>query len=117
LTNTADQPPSVAKKAPTELASSPRPSRNALGGAWHTRFAVQIDAAMDETSVDQMVGRLQHLGYQPHLITVWVSGKRWYKVEIGPYATRGEAAAADAELRSRYDKAFGGAAEPPTSTG
>jgi cell division septation protein DedD len=71
LTNTANQPPSVAKKAPTELALSPRSSSNALSGAWHKRFTVQIDAAMDETSADQMVGRLQHLGYQPHLITVW----------------------------------------------
>lgn len=88
-----------------------------LRAARHTRFTIQLDAAMDQKSADQMVGRLQRLGYQPHLVSVSLNGQPWYKVEIGPYASKDEAAAADAELRLKYNRIYGGEAEPPTRTG
>lgn len=81
-------------------------------------FNIEIQAAMDSTSANQMVKRLQALGYQPHVAPTQLNGATWYKVEVGPYATKVEAAAAEAELRQKYNAAYGLGAAPaqPAST-
>jgi hypothetical protein len=45
------------------------------------------------------------------LVPTEIAGQRWYKVEVGPYATAGEASAAEAILRQRYDSTYGGVAQ------
>jgi cell division septation protein DedD len=83
-------------------------------------FNIQIQAAMDRKGADQMAQRLQQLGYQPHLVSGRIAGQTWYKVEVGPYASQDEAATAEAELRQKYNSAFGGGAQPestPDSSG
>jgi len=94
--------------APSPLASAsrpttPRPMRR-------KPFDIQIQAAMDLNGANEMIHRLQRLGYQPHLAPTAIGGKTWYRVEIGPYATQNEAAAAEVELRQKYNAAFGGGA-------
>jgi cell division protein FtsN len=74
-----------------------------------TLFNIQTQAAMDQKGADQMVGRLQQLGYQPHLVSTQIGGQTWYKVEVGPYASQDESAAAKAELRLKYNSTF----DPP----
>jgi hypothetical protein len=36
-----------------------------------------------------------------------INGQTWYKIEIGPYSTRADAAVAEAQLRHRYNAAYG----------
>jgi cell division septation protein DedD len=71
-------------------------------------FDIQIQAAMDLNGANEMIKRLQQLGYQPHLVPTNIDGQTWYRVEVGPYATQDEAAAAEAQLRQKYNAQFGG---------
>jgi cell division protein FtsN len=73
-------------------------------------YNIQIQAAMDITGADKMMARLQKLGYLSHLVPTEIAGQRWYKVEVGPYATAEEASNAEAELRQKYDATYGGVA-------
>ncbi len=76
----------------------------------HKPYNIQIEAAMDMKGADQMMARLEKLGYTSHLVPTEIAGQRWYKVEVGPYATAQEATTAEAELRQRYDATYGGVA-------
>jgi cell division protein FtsN len=76
----------------------------------HKPYNIQIQAAMDINGADQMMARLQKLGYPSHLVPTEIAGQRWYKVEVGPYATQEEATDAEAELRQNYDSTYGGVA-------
>jgi septal ring-binding cell division protein DamX len=73
-------------------------------------YNIEIQAAMDISGADQMMARLEKLGYPSHLVPTEIAGQRWYKVEVGPYATTDEASSAEAQLRQRYDAAYGAAA-------
>jgi septal ring-binding cell division protein DamX len=83
----------------------------------HKPFNIQIEAAMDRNGANEMVHRLQGLGYQPHLVPAQLNRQTWYKVVIGPYPTQEAAAAAQQQMRTRYNSLYGGAttggAEPP----
>ena len=70
------------------------------------RYDVQIDAAMDRNGADSMAQRFQRLGYTPHLVPTVIAGQTWYKVEVGPYATQDEAAAAQEQLHQKYNSAY-----------
>jgi septal ring-binding cell division protein DamX len=89
-------------------AETPAPSREAR----RKPFNIQIEAAMDETSAQDMVKRLGALGYQPHLLPTQINGSTWYKVEVGPYTTQEDATAAEAALRRKYNATYGGGAAP-----
>jgi cell division protein FtsN len=65
---------------------------------------------MDINGADKMIARLQKLGYSSHLVPTEIAGQRWYKIEVGPYATAEEASNAEAELRQKYDATYGGVA-------
>jgi cell division protein FtsN len=83
-------------------------------------YNIQIEAAMDRNGADSMAQRLQRLGYTPHLVPTLIAGQTWYKVEVGPYATQDEAAAAQEQLRQKYNSAYGGgsdAAKPAAGGG
>jgi len=73
-------------------------------------YNIQIQAAMDINGADQMMTRLRKLGYPSHLVPTEIAGQRWYKVEVGPYATPEEASSAEARLRHKYDTTYGGVA-------
>jgi DedD protein len=84
--------------------------------ARHKPFNIQIEAAMDRNGANEMVHRLQGLGYQPHLVPAQLNGQTWYKVVIGPYPTQEAAGAAQQEMRTKYNSLYGGAAtgaDPP----
>jgi len=71
-------------------------------------YNIQIEAAMDRNGATSMAQRLQRLGYTPHLVPTVIAGQTWYKVEVGPYASQDEAAAAQEQLRQKYNSAYGG---------
>jgi cell division protein FtsN len=64
---------------------------------------------MDIAGADKMIARLQRLGYSSHLVPTEIAGQRWYKVEVGPYATAEEASEAEVQLRQKYDQTYSGA--------
>jgi cell division septation protein DedD len=70
-------------------------------------YNIQIEAAMDISGADQMMVRLRKLGYPSHLVPTEIAGQRWYKVEVGPYATVEAASSAEAQLRQKYDSIYG----------
>ena len=72
---------------------------------------------MDISGADKMMARLQKLGYPSHLVPTAISGQRWYKVEIGPYATPEVASRAETELRQKYNATYGGVAQGSSSGG
>lgn len=76
----------------------------------HRGYNIQIEAAMDISGADRMMARLHRLGYSSHLVPTEIDGQRWYKVEVGPYATAEEASDAEAEMRQKYDQTYGGIA-------
>jgi cell division septation protein DedD len=73
----------------------------------HKAYNIQIEAAMDISGADRMIARLQKLGYTSHLVPTEIAGQRWYKVEVGPYATAEEASSAEAEMRQKYNQTYG----------
>ena len=74
----------------------------------HRPYNIQIRAAMDLNGGNAMMKRLGELGYQSHLVPTQIAGQTWYRVEVGPYSSQEEAAAAEAELRRKYNSAYGG---------
>jgi sporulation related protein len=74
--------------------------------ARHKPYNIQIEAAMDRGGANEMVHRLQELGYQPHLVRAQMKGQTRYKVVIGPYATQEAAAAAQQEIRTKYNNIY-----------
>jgi septal ring-binding cell division protein DamX len=70
------------------------------------RYAIQMVAAMHRNDADSMAQRFQRLGYTPHLVPTVIAGQTWYKVEVGPYATQDEAAAAQEQLHQKYNSAY-----------
>jgi len=93
---------------------APAPRAAAIASArpqpHHKPFNIQIEAAMDRSGASEMVRRLHGLGYQPHLVPAQLNGQTWYKVVIGPYPTQEAAAAAQTEMRAKYNRLYGGAA-------
>jgi DedD protein len=93
---------------------APAPRAAAIASArpqpHHKPFNIQIEAAMDRSGANEMVRRLHGLGYQPHLVPAQLNGQTWYKVVIGPYPTQEAAAAAQTEMRAKYNRLYGGAA-------
>ena len=70
---------------------------------------------MDRSGADEMVHRLQGLGYQPHLVPAQLNGQTWYKVVIGPYPTQEAATAAQSEMRAKYNRLYGGGVSAASS--
>jgi len=69
-------------------------------------FNIQIEAVMDKDGADQMVSRLQTLGYKASSETTDIDGQTWYRVKVGPYDSQEEAAAAQEQLRTQYKARF-----------
>ncbi|MBE3604850.1 SPOR domain-containing protein [bacterium] len=113
---------SAGRAAPTparRLAATNPPNPPARAAESRRRpYNIQIQAAMDRSGADEMVRRLENLGYSAHITPTELAGQTWYKVEVGPYATQAEAEAAQAQLRTRYNSAYGRAGgAAPSSTG
>jgi DedD protein len=71
-------------------------------------FNVQIQAVMDMSGANQMIRRLQRIGYPAHMVATPIDGQTWYKVEVGPYPSQDKAAAAQVAMRQKYNDTYGG---------
>jgi cell division septation protein DedD len=125
VADSADEPSDATDDADASAPeSSPSPAQIAAIAApappsstHHKPFNIQIQAAMDAASANDMVRRLEALGYRPHMTPTELNGSTWYKVVVGPYTTKEEAATAEAELRKKYNATYGGggASSPPSA--
>ncbi len=80
-------------------ATSPAPSSTDTGSGSGVRaYSVQVLAIRSAAQVDEMLTRLKVMGYDPRVVRD-TSGL--LKVRVGRYATRVEAATAQAQLRAR----------------
>ena len=120
--DTGDEEGGVVESRPVTR-PTPRPvARTETGSgvpglpAHHKPFNIQIEAAMDRNGATQMARRLQALGYQSHLVPAPMNGQTWYKVVIGPYPTQEAAAAAQQQMRIKYNNLYGGAGSSSTPT-
>jgi cell division septation protein DedD len=77
-------------------------SGSAVSEGRHKPFNIQIDAVMDRANAEQMVGRLQRLGYHAFLAPTNIEGQTWWRVKVGPYHSEDEAATAEQQLREQY---------------
>lgn len=82
----------AARCSPAAAAPTPAPARTA------PRYAVQIMAVRTTTQVDEMLTRLSGLGYTARVVRD-TSG--FFKVWVGPYATRDAAQRAQQRLRGQ----------------
>ncbi|HLW69032.1 MAG TPA: SPOR domain-containing protein [Candidatus Binataceae bacterium] len=113
-TDGADTSAPESSPSPAQVAAIATPA--APSNIRRKPFNIQIQAAMDAASANDMVKRLEGLGYRPHMTPTELNGSTWYKVVVGPYTTKEEAATAEAELRKKYNATYGGggASSPPS---
>lgn len=69
-------------------------------------YNIQIGGAMDRASADEMMAKLKALGYQPYTVEMIIDGKKWYRVRVGPFASEGDAHAAQERLKGEYRSAY-----------
>jgi cell division protein FtsN len=69
-------------------------------------YNIQIEAVMDKSGADEMVSRLNALGYNAQETTMALNGGTWYRVRIGPFASADEANAAQERLRAQYKEQY-----------
>jgi cell division protein FtsN len=94
----ADEEEAESEPAPSPAVAAPSSPRRP--------YNIQIEAVMDKTGADEMVSRLQKLGYNAQEITTSLNGQTWYRVRVGPYDSSAEAAAAQEKLREQYKQAY-----------
>ena len=99
----------VTPPTPAEVASPVATKTASL----HRHFNVTVQAAMDANSAAQMIQRLQTLGYHPRRVATSINGQTWFKVQVGPYATREEATAAEEQMRQQYNSSYSGGSGVP----
>jgi DedD protein len=109
----------AARENTASIGNAASSERTALPAPRYRRhpYNIQIEAAMDRNGANSMAQRLQRLGYTPHLVPTLIAGQTWYKVEVGPYATQDEAAAAQEQLRQKYNSAYGGGNDATKAAG
>jgi cell division septation protein DedD len=94
------RPPAAAPDTTGPAAPAPPPTTSAAGqpdSATHAVFRIQVAAVNTRAAADDIAKRLKTRGESP----VVVAEKGLYKVRIGAYATRAEAAAALLSVRAK----------------
>ena len=93
----------------TTASSVPQPGAAAASLAAPVKgkgYNIQIGGAMDRAYADEMVTKLKALGYQPYTVEMIIDGKKWYRVRVGPFASEGDAHAAQERLKDEYRSAY-----------
>jgi cell division protein FtsN len=91
---TAKKPPPATPSKTDRLAASPVPEKAPKGP-----FTVQVASLKEARAAEAMVARLAKKGYPAHAARIVISGKPWYRVQIGGLATRTEADRVVARLK------------------
>lgn len=104
VTNAASSGSGTAPEASTPPAEEPahRVASTSASIPRRKGYNIQIQAVMDKNGADEMVGKLQRMGYQAYTMHTEIGGQTWYRVRVGPYATEAEARAAEERLHEEY---------------
>lgn len=88
--STRPAPKKRAKKKVMEVAADEmeeqKPERSAAG-----QFAIQVAAFDSRSKADHEVRALKELEYEAHISQTTVDGRRYYRVQIGPFASKKKA--------------------------
>ena len=90
----------------TESESAPSDETVAQCVATPHRYNIEVDAVSEKSQADEMVGRIDDLGFKACEKIKNESGRRLYAVRIGPYDTADEAAAAQEKLHEQYKSTY-----------
>lgn len=90
------------RAAPANTRAVASASTPAAPSAHKHPYTIQIEAVMDRDGANQMVRRLQDLGYPAASETTDIDGQTWYRVKVGPYDSQEEAEEAQDKLRAAY---------------
>jgi cell division septation protein DedD len=90
------------RAAPANTRAVASASTPAAPAARKHPYNIQIEAVMDRDGANQMVHRLQELGYPAAAETTDIDGQTWYRVKVGPYDSQEEAEDAQDKLRAAY---------------
>jgi cell division septation protein DedD len=106
-TRTEEKVTDVAAKAPAETRSAPRAEATESVEAKTRMWSVQVNSYPDAKSANDLIDRLKDKGYNAFVTEANIKGKVWYRVRVGRFASREEAAKAEAALKNEsYPKAF-----------
>lgn len=81
-------PPIAASRLPAST-----PGGVVAGKASSSRYLVQVYATEEKGKAEDVVGRLRGRGYVPEISPFTARGRTYYRVRVGPFATRDEARA------------------------
>jgi serine/threonine protein kinase/cell division septation protein DedD len=70
------------------------------------RYNIEVDAVSEKSTADEMVGRIDDLGFKACEKIKNVNGQKLYAVRVGPYNTADEAAAAQEKLHDQYKSTY-----------
>jgi len=93
--------PVVQQEAPKPQATTTKAAASAPSATQGGDFYVQIAALRDRSSADKVVSELEALGYPVRLFSENEGSGKLYRVRVGGYATRDEAAMAAAKLKTQ----------------
>lgn len=90
-----EEPAPVVAESPTGL-----PSEDAsLASGW----IVQVRSTPDKSSADSLQAALAVAGFPAFVVSAEVSGETYYRVRVGRYGSRDDAALVEAALKTRAD--------------
>jgi cell division septation protein DedD len=92
--------PPIGKTGPSQ---SPKPVPPATVPATPKQgsLTIQVASFSDQAQANDRVSRLQSLGAEARVVKADVSGKTWYRVQVGGYKTRDEALSQANKLKSQ----------------
>ena len=93
-------PPIVGKSGPSQSPKSVPPATLPAapkGGS----LTIQIASFSDQAQANDRVSRLQSLGAEARVVKADVSGKTWYRVQVGGFKSREEASSYANKLKSQ----------------
>jgi cell division septation protein DedD len=104
---TQEKVAAVAAKVPGDTGSAPRSEATESAEAKTRMWSIQVNSYPDAKSANDLIDRLKNKGYNAFVTEANIKGKVWYRVRVGRFASREEAAKAEAALKNdSYPKAF-----------
>lgn len=65
-------------------------------------FVIQVLSSSDQDQAAKTMARLQESGYRAFISPTEVEGRRMYRVRVGPYADRDQAATAEEKIKRQF---------------
>lgn len=96
------EPAAPAKKAPEKKVAeaAPAPAKAAETAPDTSGYSVQVASSRDRDDTERLAKKLEAAGYPARVVPADIPGKgRWYRVRVGDYGSRQDAAMKQAEIK------------------